>query len=200
MMEQTDISDYPAGDADMENNEGSMEDSQVGNEDSQQIADQPEDDKTTSQDEEENDEQANWPMIILLILLLMMMLVYFTYIVRMRMKIYQLNKSFYGSNLNEAAMKLYSYTLKLLHYDGIKKRSGSVYSYEDDLRQKYGTSYTNEFKEVSKINQMAVYSGKDISEEDYQFVVKFKDLTLGKVLKTKNVFQRLKMRLWDFIY
>jgi|SRR5690625_1238205 len=97
-------------------------------------------------------------------------------------------------------MKLFSYTLFLLHYDGIKERGGSIHAYSKDLRNKYGKSFADGYKEVVEINQAALFSGRETSTEDHQLMISFKDLTLKKVITSRSIFQRIKMKLWEFIY
>ncbi len=51
-----------------------------------------------------------------------------------------------------------------------------------------------------KINQAAVYSGKETRKEDHAFVLEFKDKLLNEITKEKTFLQKVKMRFWDFIY
>lgn len=198
-MEQTDLSDYPEGNP-SDQVEELAEDFTEATQDHQHIEAEQDDEKTTSEDKDEEQTFTNWLPIIIIIILLIMIVWYLTYLWINRLNVYRLNKSFSGPHLNEATKRLFSYTLKLLHYDGVKKRGGSIYSYENDLREIYGDSFAHTFNKIAEINQMVVYSGQQVTREDYEAVKHFKNLTLAKVVNSKNIFKRLKMRLWDFIY
>lgn len=198
VMEETDLSDYPLGD--VPESEQATDNTTGGTQDSQHIADQPDDQKPTSENEDEEEQMKNWPKGFLILLITLIIIAYLIYIIIRRTKISNLKRSFKDPNLNKATTRLFAYSLKLLHYDGIKKHGGSVYSYNNDLQEAYGVNFADQFKGVAKINQIAIYSGKKVTEEDYLAMVAFKELTLDKVVKPKNIFKRLKMCLWDFIY
>lgn len=198
VMEETDLSDYPLGD--VPESEQATDNTTGGTQDSQHIADQPDDQKPTSENEDEEEQVTNWLIISLILLILLIFAAVIVYVVIKRMNLYKLNKSFNDSNLNNATTRLFAYSLKLLHYDGIQKQGGSVYSYVHDIQEVYGSSVAKQFKEVAAINQKAIYSGKKTSKQEHRTVVEYKNLVLEKVVKPKNIFKRLKMQLWDFIY
>lgn len=199
VMEQTDLSDYPLSDP-SEDTKNLTDELSRDSQDSQHITAQPDDKKTTSEDEDEAKQVTNWFKIFLSLLLLLIFGTYIVYLIINRMKVTKLKNSFNNPDLTVATKKLFAYTLKLLHHDGIKRRGGSVYSYYNNLRDSYGVSFANHFNEIVEINQKAIYSDKKITKEEYQSVVVFKDLTIAKVIKSKSILRKLKIYLWDFIY
>jgi hypothetical protein len=46
----------------------------------------------------------------------------------------------------------------LMHYDGMDKKGGSIYSYLDAFRNNYPNKYLDAFKKAVEINQKALYS------------------------------------------
>lgn len=151
-------------------------------------------------DNESKSYSVSWVALIASILAALMLLIYLSYIVKKRVKLYQLKRSFYESDLNDAIKQMFSYMMFLLHYDGIQERDGSIHRYVEDIRKKYGEEYASQFQKVIDMNQAAIFSRREISSQEYQFVFSFLSETINQVVKSKSPFQRLKMRLWHCIY
>jgi len=199
VMEPTDLSEYPSGESETDIPNKKPVQQEALPENSQQIHD--EDDKMTTSENNEIDEQApDLLFIVFGLLLLVMVVIYLIYVFRRRLTVRKMNKVFESSDFNAAIMLLFSYTLKLLYYDGVEKRGGSLYSYVDDLTGKYDSHFANDFKEIVKLNQKAVYSNKQMSRQDVKRVKEFKDITLENVTRSKSIFKKIKMKFWDYIY
>src|SRR5699024_6430042 len=133
-------------------------------------------------------------------ILLLLILIYLAYLIKKRLELRKLTQSFVGKDLNKATKLITSYTLVLFHYAGIKERKGSIKAYETDIKKSFGAEFASQFREVLKINEAAVYSGRKTSEAEHEFVLGFKDKLLTIVLSKKTFWQKIKMRFWDFIY
>ncbi len=176
---------------------GESEDNDGSNEDDSESEDE---DVLTEDLEEDQSEFLKYLLILLLIILLLLILIYLIYLIKKRLELRRLIQSFVGSDLNKATTLITSYSLILLHYVGIKERQGSIKAYEKDVKKVFGSDYAREFSQMLKINQAAVYSGKETTKEDHAFVLEFKDKLLTKITKEKTYLQKVKMRFWDFIY
>lgn len=196
VMPETDMTDYPKGEWSDEEEEQQSERKKEENEGLENEADEPE-----VEDIERNQfDFLKYILVFLLIILLLLILIYLIYLIKKRLELRSLIQSFVGSDLNKATTLITSYTLILLHYVGVKERKGSIKAYEKDVKKVFGPELAREFIQVLNINQAAVYSGKETTEADHLFVLGFKDKLLTEVKSKKTLSQKLKMRLWDFIY
>lgn len=180
-----------SGDNDDEGNLDENDDGGSGTSGGGSITEDPEDEQSTL-----------WKVIllILLIVILLLLLIYLIYLIKKRLELRKLKQSFYDENINNAIIKLFSYTLLLFQYDGIKERKGSTHKYVKDIRQKYGNEYGNEFKEIINLAQVAAYSDRELLTEEHERVLAYNKAVLNQVKQSRNIFQKVKMRLWDFIY
>ncbi len=200
-MEQIDLSNYPQGmEKEKETNQQELvTDTSAG---TQKIKDKEQEEREVI-DKKEVDSQFSWKKLTVAVFigfLSLLVLISLIYVIIKRIQLLKRKKLFSGPNLNKGTTKMFSYILLLFHYDGIKERGGSTYTYLNDIQQKYGASFAASFKEIIAINQSAIYSGKATTLEEHQLVDEFKEITLKKVVKSKNIFQRVKMKFWDFIY
>src|SRR5699024_2924551 len=176
VMPEIDLTDYPKGD-------GSDEEEQVMNEKEEKKASE---DKI-SKSNKKNDEKINTAflkllLILLIIILLLLILIYLLYLIKKRLVLIKLTQGFVVIDLNKDTKLITSYTLVLFHYVGIKERKGSIKAYETDIKKSFGADFASEFRKVLKINEAAVYSGRETSEAEHEFVLEFKDKLLTKVL------------------
>lgn len=203
VMPPIDMTDYPKGEwSDEEeklqkDTDGSNSDNEDTNKDNEQSDNQ---DALTEEIEKDQTDFLKYFLILLLIILLLIILIYLIYLIKKRLELRRLIQSFVGSDLNKATTLITSYSLTLLHYAGIKERQGSIKEYEKDVKKVFGSDYAREFSQMLKINQAAVYSGKETRKEDHAFVLEFKDKLLTEMTKEKTFLQKVKMRFWDFIY
>src|SRR5690625_514980 len=197
MMEPIDLSNYPKGIEDIEDAYEQFANNQSTG--TKKMKDKEEQEVIKEKDEEEK-KSGNILVIIVCILLLFVLLIYLLYVIKKRIHLNTLKESFLGPDLNDATMKMFSYIMLLLHYDGMKERGGSTRVYVKDIQTKYGPAYAAKFKEVVEINQAAAFSLRETSKAEHQTVVSFMNQTVNQIVKSKNIFQRIKMSMWDFIY
>lgn len=190
-VEEVEDGAYPESNIDEENKNNNGNDSEM-NEDNNDVL--------TEDLEEDQPKLFKIILIIILIILLLLILIYLIYFIKKRLELRKLTRAFNGSNLNTATTLLTSYMLLLLHNAGVKERGGSIKQYEKDVSKLYGSEFASEFKRVLKINEAAVYSGKQTAEADHLFVLEYKDKLLAELLKEKTFIQKIKMRIWDFVY
>lgn len=139
-------------------------------------------------------------LIILLILFILLFILYLIYFIKKRFELRKLKQSFYGEDLNKATIRLFSYTLLLFHYDGIEERKGSTKKYVKDISLKYSSVFGQEFKDIIDLAQVAAYSNRTITEEEREKALQYAMKILEKLKERKSFFQKIKMRMWDFIY
>ncbi len=193
-VEEVEDAAYPDSNVDEENeeNENNNGNDTEMNEDNNDVL--------TEELEEDQPKLLKIILIIMLIILFLLILIYLIYFIKKRLELRKLKKAFTGNNLNTAITLLTSYMLLLLHNAGINERSGSIKKYENDVGKLFGNEFAREFKRVLKINEAAVYSGKQATEADHLFVLEYKDKLLAELLKEKTIVKKIKMRMWDFIY
>ncbi|MEI3611575.1 transglutaminase-like domain-containing protein [Pseudogracilibacillus sp. SO30301A] len=198
VMEQTDLSEYPKG----ENEKDTQSRKEAGggaDDSSQKVSDKQKENKNNLNREKNKSIWSNYKLYLYIILVIASLLIigYFT---NRRYKLFRLKKSFQQSPVNVAAKKIFSYVLYLLQYDGLEEFGGSVHTFEKELHVKYGKEYVMKYKQAVHIYQKAMYSGKEITEENRQFLIGFTKDTLFRITESKNFLQRMKMRFWDFVY
>lgn len=211
VMEKTNLSNYPEATLDSsENTEAtgnSLSENTLGNGstntsvESQQVKDdEPAPTNTMNIKPKEELSLLIKLFIGLLIVLFCLFFAYIIFAIRKQRNVKKRNKSFQDVNYHASIPRMFAYSVSLLHYGGISERGGSMYSYLDEIGQVYGEEYVEMFKKVIIINQECLYSDNQIKIEKYEQMKHFMDYTLSKVFHSKNMLQRLKMKLWDFIY
>lgn len=199
MMEKIDTSNYPKG---MEDNdsENDIEEEMNQSSGTKKVKEEEEKDVLNKKDKKET---TNWKSYLLYIgfsIIFLLLIVVIAYYVKKRLALKRLKQSFYDDNTALAVSRMFSYSLFLLYYDGIKQRGGSFYTYAEDIQMTYSPSYAEQFKKAVTLNQMAIYSNQEITKADHQYMLEYVETTVEKVIESKGLFKRLKMQLWDFIY
>lgn len=199
VMEQTDTSEYPGG----ANLEKDKETNSSGNssQGKQQIVDD-EQDPNSNPNNKPNRKLTTLEKIIFIIglIILLTILIYIVYAIRKRKELKEMKKGFEDPNYKLAIPRIFSYSMSLIHYGGLSKRGGSTYRYLKDIEKNYSKKHAKIFEKAIKINQEAVFSNHEISEEQYNYMIRFMDQILYDIVESKNIFQRMKMKFWDFIY
>lgn len=201
VMAPTDLSNYPKGNVQQEKDHLSTAGSSGGaTEPTQKIkekdSDQPKEKKGG------NDSLSISKIVFIIVSMLFMITIggAVGYFIHKRMKVRKRNRLFEQANIDNAIMSLFSYTMFLLRYEGIEGQGGSTNTYVPLIKNKYGSDYARKFQQVIQINQEAVFSEHQTTPQDYQFVYEFKEKTLKQIVKSKNIFQRMKMKYWECIY
>ena len=199
VMESVDTSQYPGGGSlEKDKNNNSPSDSTQGK---QQIIDDEQKPHTKSKEDDKRTLTTLEKLGIgISLLLLITILIYIIYVVKNRRKLKEMEESFEDSNYKLAIPRLFAYSMFLMHYDGLSKKGGSTYGYIEDIEEKYSKKYVKIFKKAISINQEAIFSSHEISEEQYEYMTRFKNQILYDLIESKNIFQRMKMKFWDFIY
>lgn len=198
-MEQTDVSNYPKGnnhaDAESEAKEKTDETSET-----KKVKDEEEKEVINKQEE---DIETNWNKYIKYIsigLIILLLLAAIGYVVKKRLDLHKIKKSLHDTNANIATKRMFSYSLFLLHYDGIEERGSSLYTYEADISNTYGQDYAEKFTQAITLNQIAIYSNQNITANEQIMMEEFMEDTIEHVIQSKSLLQRLKMKYWGFIY
>lgn len=211
VMEKTDFSNYPEGNLDSSKNAETVESTSSenilgnGSNSTSPERQQVKDDEPTLTNTMNKKPKEELSLLIklfvgFLIVLFCLFFAYIIFAIKKQRDVKKRNKSFQDLNYHASIPRMFAYSVSLLHYGGISERGGSVYSYLDELGQMYGEEYVETFKKVVIINQECLYSDNEIQIEKYEQMKRFMNDTLSKVFHSKNMLQRLKMKLWDFIY
>ncbi len=199
MMEPIDTSNYPKGIEDERDDQDIEEETQQSS-GSKKVKEEEDKDVIDKKDKEE---ETNWDTyliyigIAIILLLLLALVFYFT---KRRLKLNKIKQSFYDTDKHTAITNMFSYSLLLLSFDGMQQSRESFFDYEAEILDKYGADYTEQFIEAVKLNQVAVYSTHDVSEEEREYMLSYLAATVENVVISKGFFQRMKLRFWHFVY
>lgn len=198
VMGKIDLTNYPEGDESSSKDSltNELTDSSQGR---QQVYEDDQHNRNDIKPEEKTKNIFEFLLIALLVLILLILLIYTVYIVRKRGELKNIRDSFNHSDFKVAVPKMFSYTMKLIHYDGIPNQKGTVLSYVPLLTKYESEEYSKQFEQAIKINQKALFSNEKINDEEFKVVKNFMDETLIKITKSKNIFQKIKMKYYHFI-
>ncbi len=209
VMEKNDISDYPKG-----NFDPTTDSESVGNASNTAIGSNVADQSQKQQVKDDEPMPANTTnkkpkkeLSLLLKLLIggfivcsLLFAAYVVYAIMKRRDVNKRNRSFQDPDRKAAIPKMFAYSVALLQYAGLHVKGGSMYSYCEEVEAIYSKEYAEQFRKMIMINQECLYSDHETNEKKYEAMKRFMKETLSKLIKSKNVFQRLKMKLWDFLY
>src|SRR5690625_3361851 len=201
-MEQTDLSNYPTGEANAKQKSETSEATTGGSPNQmKEVVDQ-ELDKQDSDRQKPEEKQSFliYLLISLLGLAVLLIIAYLFFIIKKRGHLRKRKKDFTHPNFNIAVPKLSSYSIMLLNYNGLDIKEGPAMNYVEQLGENYDHNYVERFKEAVLINEVALFSNHTLSEEEYNRMVLFMEETKSTILRPKNIFQKMKMKYYDFIY
>lgn len=196
-MEPIDLTHYPEGNGEQ------LEDFSTGElaDDSEGVQEVFDEEQSNRNDLREEDpfNMMKFLLFLLVSAIVITVIVYVCYVYIKRREIHRLKQSFVEENCRDAVPKMFSYTMKLLHYHGIEQQNGTIASYVPLLKEQFSKDFAERFEQAVKINQKALYSDNTIQRDEYDIVKTFMEQTLTNVMASKNMFQKFKMKYVDFI-
>ena len=101
-------------------------------------------------------------------------------------------KKFADENISDAVAWIYADTSRILGKIGFDRGNGSMRSLQQPLAERYGAEFGAQFEWVSDLNDLALFSHFQLTEEDRTALRQFRALVLQK-LKTEVKWYR---RMW----
>lgn len=172
---------------------------------SQDQEQQDEDQEPEDEQEEEPDETIDWIQVIIvlliigIILLLLTMLVFFIWILVQRRKSRQLKKRFASADAREAICSMYEYTMNILSATGLKIRNTSLYRYEKQIAKMFDEETGKEYHRIVDIRQEAVYSQHDLTQEQRQEMMEFKEKIWKRIYANGTWIQKMQLKYIYFL-
>src|SRR5690606_12787431 len=127
VMEPTDFSDYPSGEA-ASNSTSSANDAVGGSLDTNQtVTDEERFYDMDNQEPPDGMGALTWILIILTLIILGLIGAYFVYAIIKRKQLKDLKTSFHKQPYKDAVSNIFIYSVSLLRYDGLSVAGGSLY-------------------------------------------------------------------------
>ena len=167
-----------------------------------------EDTQTQDEDQEEDGNEADsldWFLIIeiiLIVILCLLVLLFLAFLVWLFLKRRQSKKSqeeFKSEDLRLAIRSLFNYSMNILGVSGLRVRNTSLYRYEKQIGKMFDEDTKAAYREIVNIRQEAVYSLHDLTEEQRDVLVKFKNEVWERVYKNGSRIQRLQLKYVYFL-
>ncbi len=167
-----------------------------------------EDTQTQDEDQEEDGNEADsldWFLIIeiiLIVILCLLVLLFLAFLVWLFLKRRQSKKSqeeFKSEDLRLAIRSLFNYSMNILGVSGLRVRNTSLYRYEKQIGKMFDEDTKAAYREIVNIRQEAVYSLHDLTEEQRDVLVKFKNEVWERVYENGSRIQRLQLKYVYFL-
>lgn len=158
-----------------------------------------------SEDEETPEETFGWLMVIEILLLLgiglflLLLISFIVYVIVQRQKSKKAKKLFDSENKREAVRSLFSYTMNILAVAGLPIKNTSLYRYSVPMEKMFDEDVRHRYEEVVAIRQEAVYSDHEITEEQRQVLVNFKDMIWKRVYEGSGWVQKFQLKYIYFL-
>ena len=163
-----------------------------------------EQDQEDKQDEEP-DHTIDWIQVLIvlliigIVLLVLTMLAFLIWILIQRGKSKRLKKRFTSADPREAISSMYEYTMNILSAAGLKIRNTSLYRYEKQVAKMFDEETAKEYHRIVDIRQEAVYSRNDLSEEQKQEMMEFKEKIWKRIYANGTWIQKMQLKYIYFL-
>lgn len=172
------------------------------------LQDQEQQEEEQNQEEEqkeEPDDSIDWIQVIIVLLiigivmLLLTMLVFLFWVLVQRRKSRQLKKRFASQDPREAICSMYEYTMNILSAAGLKIRNTSLYRYEKQIAKMFDEETGKEYCRIVDIRQEAVYSQNDLTLEQKQEMMEFKEKIWKRIYANGTWIQKMQLKYIYFL-
>lgn len=159
-----------------------------------------------SEDEEQPEEEENeidWILIleiilcILIALITLVLLIIIVKMIRERIRCQKIKKLFDSEDNNQAVKALFEYTMNILAVFGLRVRNASLYRYGSQIESLFDEEMKEQYNKIVDIRQEAVYSSHNITKEQREIVLDFKNKVWEKVYKEAGWVEKFQLK---FIY
>lgn len=164
-----------------------------------------EEDETEEDSEGEDGTEIDWLHIleiILLIIIGMLLLLLLTFILWVLVKRRQsrkAKKAFDDPDMRTAISSLFTYSMNILSVSGLRIRNVSLYRYEKQICHMFDEETKAAYREIVDIRQEALYSNHEISMEQKEKLVQFKDKVWNRIYKNGSWIQKLQLKYIYFL-
>lgn len=174
----------------------------VGAEEEQEQQEEQDNSEDEEQPEEE-DNEIDWILIleiilcILIALITLLLLIIIVKMIRERIRCQKIKKLFDSEDDNQAVKALFEYTMNILAVFGLRVRNASLYRYGSQIESLFDEEMKEQYNKVVDIRQEAVYSSHNITKEQREIVLDFKNKVWEKVYKEAGWMEKFQLK---FIY
>lgn len=144
---------------------------------------------------------SNWgltikPLTIAVLIIIFIIIVYIATITIYKIK---RNKSFTGADKKNAALKMFSYSVRLLKFDKTEINKDSALKSAEEVSQKYDDLTKMSFKEFLRITYKARFSSSEIFDEELKYMQNYIQNLKTQIYKKQNFGKMLLLRLSGLI-
>ena len=138
-----------------------------------------------------------WGFLLALLSVLLLILLL---IVRRYILLSHRQKLFRGENRSDAVARIFADTVLLLEKLGYDRGNGSMRDLCGPIRQRLGEEYARMLKDGIDLNAMAIFSSRELSEEQRENVIQLHSATLQHLQSASKWYSRLYMKWVQCLY
>ena len=138
-----------------------------------------------------------WSVLILIGIGLLVFLVLW---IRRMVLLNRREKKFADENISDAVAWIYADTSRILEKIGFDRGNGSMRSLQQPLAERYGAEFGAQFEWVSDLNDLALFSHFQLTEEDRTALRQFRALVLQKLKTEAKWYRRMWLRWAKCLY
>lgn len=138
-------------------------------------------------------------MILGILLLVLVMIIFLIWILVQRRKSRKAKRLFQSADRREAARALFEYSMNLMSVAGLKIRNTSLYRYEKAIEKMFDREMAEEYIDVVAVRQEAVYSGHEITEEQWSLMRRFKEKIWNRIYSQGSILQKFQLKYIYFL-
>lgn len=133
----------------------------------------------------------SWTFLLIGLMLLLLLLLL---VLRRRMILKRRQKRWEAEDVRDAAGWIFADTAKLLERLGLKRGNGSMWELKNPIEERFGETYAKEYEQMVMVNARAMFSSRELLEEDRTCAKAFYDVTLKYLKENTKWYQRLWMQ------
>ena len=111
-----------------------------------------------------------------------------------------LQSSFVQEDLNLAVAALFRYCMRLHGAMGISQKNCSIYDYGEELGEIAGQEYAENYRCIAKIYQKAVYSASEVTREEWEQMMSYKESLMHLLKNTFSLPKRASLKWVKGLY
>lgn len=135
-------------------------------------------------------------LTVLAVLMLLVILV----LIRHSLLLKKKHRRFDGEDPKEAVAWLFADTALLLEKLGCRRGNGSMLALTETVCQQFGEIYAKEFESAAQLNGLALFSSREMTEEQRSFAKTFREATLQNLKNKKKWYEKLWIQWFLCLY
>jgi len=161
-------------------------------------------DNYEKEEEKEIEEEFTLPLeqiavISSLIILLIVLALIIVHLSRRFKKLMTLHRSFESDDYAECIRSLFAYIMEIHKAIGVKIENKSIFSYEEEIKDIADDDTASKYMNIAGIYQKAAYSCHEMTIEERNKLIEYKDTILGLV-KEQTLTKRFKLKWINGLY